>query len=145
MTVKTRDFGEVDISENDIIIFPNGVYAFEDTRKFVLLSPLGENTFPMWLQCLDDSELCFIVFNPSQFMKDYSIDISVADMKEVGCSKDDEVSYLCIAVIPENYINATVNLKSPIILNADKRLAVQIVAFEDYAIRHPVFAKEGEV
>ncbi|MCL2053907.1 MAG: flagellar assembly protein FliW [Oscillospiraceae bacterium] len=139
MTIKTRDFGEVEINESDIITFPNGVYAFEETRRYVLLSPLGEDVFPMWLQCLDNSELCFIVFNPSELVSGYSVNIADADMDIVG--REGEIGYLCIAVIPDNYLKTTVNLKSPIILNSVGRLAVQIVAYEDYNIKHPVFSK----
>jgi flagellar assembly factor FliW len=143
MTVKTRDFGEVEIEEHGIITFPNGVFAFEEARRFVLLSPLGENVFPMWLQSLDDPELCFIVFNPYEIAKDYSVSFDRAAPALVECGDGDAVTYLCIAVIPEDYSKSTVNLKSPIILNADKKLAVQVIAYEDYSIKHPVF-EEGD-
>ena len=59
--INTRDFGETEIQESAVFSFPNGVFAFEDDRKFALLSPLGEDTYPMWLQSMDHQELCFIV------------------------------------------------------------------------------------
>ena len=37
MLIKTKDFDYVDISENDIIAFPNGIYGFDGVDKFVLL------------------------------------------------------------------------------------------------------------
>ena len=60
MLVKTRDFGEINISEDEILEFPEGVYAFEDDHRFVLISPCGENKYPMWLQSLDNENVCFI-------------------------------------------------------------------------------------
>jgi flagellar assembly factor FliW len=139
MLVKTRDFGEMEIEDTNVITFPNGVYAFEDVRRFALLSPLGENTFPMWLQCLDDSELCFIVFNPSEIASDYTVSFDRSGFEAIDADYGGEVSYLCIAVVPEDYTKTTVNLKSPIILNADKRLAAQVIAYENYGVKHPVF------
>ncbi|MDE7289033.1 MAG: flagellar assembly protein FliW, partial [Oscillospiraceae bacterium] len=61
MTINTRDFGEQEIAEDKIINFPNGIYAFEDQHRFVMLSPLGNDVFPAWLQSLDNENLCFIV------------------------------------------------------------------------------------
>jgi flagellar assembly factor FliW len=143
MLVKTRDLGEVDIPDGDVITFPNGLFAFEDARRFVLLSPLGDDTFPMWLQCVDDSELCFIVFNPTEIAADYDVNFDEGDMETIGSHKGGEVSYLCIAVVPEDYTKTTVNLKSPIILNADKKLAAQVIAYENYDIKHRVFLDEA--
>ena len=50
--VKTRDFDEIEIPENEIIHFAKGIFAFEDQTKYVLLAPRGENQFPMWLRVL---------------------------------------------------------------------------------------------
>ena len=30
--IQTRDFGEIEVDENDIYDFPNGLYAFEDNK-----------------------------------------------------------------------------------------------------------------
>lgn len=143
MKILTRDFEEIEISECDIITFPSGIFAFEDNHKFVLISPLGENVYPMWLQSVENSELCFIVFNPVEFFPDYSVSLENSDHKAIQLEKDDQnVLYLAIAVIPDNYKDATINLKSPIIINANKNLAVQVIAVESYPLKHPVFLKE---
>lgn len=143
MTVNTRDFGEQTIEENKIITFPDGIYAFEDMHRFIMLSPLGNDVYPAWLQCLDDENLCFIVFDPKQIVKDYSV---TADEGNAGTviPGDGNTRYLALAVVPEDYKDTTVNLKSPIVINADKMLAAQIIAAENYPIKFPIFKKEGE-
>lgn len=142
MTIVSRDFGEINITESDVITFPSGIFAFEDARRFIVISPLGENVFPMWLQCIDNVELCFIVFNPYQFYENYSIKIENSDKQIIELSDKETAEYLVVAVIPQNYKNATVNLKSPIIINSKKKLAVQVIAYENYPLKHPVFHKE---
>ena len=50
ITIQTRDFGQQEILEEDIIYFPNGIFAFENCKRFVLFSPLGDEASPMWLR-----------------------------------------------------------------------------------------------
>ena len=144
MTVKTRDFGEQEIAEDNILNFPNGVYAFEDQHRFVMLSPLGHDVFPAWLQSLDNESLCFIVFDPAQLVNGYSVTADAESAALIEKSKETSIRYLSLAVVPDEYQNTTINLKSPIMINADKMLAAQVIAAEDYPIKFPVFKKEGE-
>jgi flagellar assembly factor FliW len=142
MLIKTRDFGETDISEDVIINFPDGIYAFEDDHRFVLLSPIGENKYPMWLQSLDNENLCFIVFDPREFVQDYAITIDDDTRKALEIKDSSVLDYLSMALVPEDYQNTTVNLKSPIVINADNNRAAQVIAQESYPIKFPAFKKE---
>lgn len=141
MILKTRDFGEEEISEEVIIDFPNGVYAFEDCHRFVLLSPCGEDKFPMWLQSVDNQNLCFIVFNPREFVSDYTVALDSESAEAINADGA-ELDYLCMAVVPDEYINTTVNLKSPIVINSAAKKGIQVIAAENYPTKFPAFKKE---
>lgn len=143
MVIKTRDFGEQNISENNIISFPDGIYAFEDEHRFVLLSPLGENVYPAWLQSVDNENLCFIVFDPKQIVSDYTVTAEEESLAAAELGESSDPHYLVLAVVPEEYRDTTVNLKSPIVINTEKMLAVQAIATENYPIKFPIFKKEG--
>lgn len=142
MIIKTRDFGEEEISEEVIIDFPNGVYAFEENKRFVLLSPCGEDKYPMWLQSVDYPNLCFIVFDPREFVPDYSVELD-KETKELLKADGAELDLLCMAVVPDEYINTTLNLKSPIVINSEAKKGVQVIAAENYPLKFPAFKKEG--
>lgn len=142
MIIKTRDFGEEEISEDVIIDFPNGVYAFEENKRFVLLSPCGEDKYPMWLQSVDNPNLCFIVFDPKEFVPDYSVELD-RETKELLEANGEELDLLCMAVVPDEYINTTLNLKSPIVINSTAKKGVQVIAAENYPLKFPAFKKEG--
>lgn len=142
MIIKTRDFGEEEISEEVIIDFPNGVYAFEENKRFVLLSPCGEDKYPMWLQSVDNPNLCFIVFDPREFVPDYSVELD-KETKELLKANGAELDLLCMAVVPDEYINTTLNLKSPIVINSEAKKGVQVIAAENYPLKFPAFKKEG--
>ncbi len=143
MVVKTRDFGEQEITEDKIISFPDGLYAFEEEHRFILLSPLGDDVYPAWLQSVDNENLCFIVFDPRKIVSDYSITVEDGSLTE-NFGEDAALHYLALAVVPEEYKDTTINLKSPILVNTDKMLAVQIIAEENYPIKFPIFKKEGD-
>ena len=142
-TIKTRDFGEIEISENDIITFPSGLFAFEDLRNFVIISPLGDGIYPMWLQSAEKEKPCFIVYNPFEIIKGYSPVLSKADKKAVNFSDGDEIFYLVIAVVPSDVKKTTVNLKSPIVINRTKSTAAQIILDENYDIKFSIFCDKG--
>lgn len=142
MKINTRDFGEIDIAENEILSFPQGIYAFEEDRRFVLISPCGENKYPMWLQSLDNENLCFIVFDPKEFSADYKVTMDDEAKKAIGMTDSSVIDYLAIAVIADDYIDSTVNLKSPIVVNSDNNTAVQVIAPESYPLKFLVFKKE---
>ena len=144
MIIKTRDFGEQTISEDKIINFPHGIFAFEDERRFIMLSPLGDDKYPAWLQSVDNENLCFIVYAPEQLVENYTITADAESLAAVELGENDEPQYLVLSVVPENYKDTTVNLKSPIIINPDKMLAVQTIVAENYPIKFPIFKKEGE-
>jgi len=141
--IKTRDFGEIEISQKDMITFPSGLFAFEDLRNFVIISPLGEGIYPMWLQSAEDEKPCFIVYNPFEIIKDYSPGLSQADKKSIDFSDGDELFYLVIAVVPTDVKKTTVNLKSPIVINRTKSTAAQIILDESYDIKFPIFREKG--
>lgn len=109
-----KGLGTIEIEEDYIINFPEGLFAFEELKKFVLISPLGENTYPMWLQSAEKP--CFIVYNPFEISKDYSPVLSENDKKAIEYSEGDNIVYFAIAVVPSDYKNTTVNLKSPIVM-----------------------------
>lgn len=144
MIINTRDFGEQTISEDKIINFPHGIFAFEDEHRFIMLSPLGEDKYPAWLQSVDNENLCFIVYSPEQIVENYSITADAESLAAVELGENDTPQYLVLAVVPEEYKDTTVNLKSPILINVDKMIAVQTIAAENYPIKFPIFKKEGE-
>lgn len=143
ITVKTRDFDEIEVSKKDIITFPNGIFAFEDYRDYILLTPLGEGKYPVWLQSTENPNLCFILFNPLEFCPEYRVTVADEDARPLEMDNDDNAKFYVISVIPENYMDATVNLKSPIIVNTQNNKAVQVIVADDYPIKFPVFAKGG--
>ena len=144
ITIATRDFGEITVPKKSVLHFPQGIYAFEKEKSFVLISPLGQNAYPMWLQSTQKEKPCFIVYDPFALAPDFHPLLNEESKQLLSFEEGDELHYLVIAVIPENYKNTTVNLKSPIVINKNKSLAAQVILEQDYTIRYPIFEEKGE-
>lgn len=142
--IVTRDFGELEVKEEQIISFPNGVYAFEEAKHFALISPLGDDVYPMWLQCTDNISPCFIVFEPTLIYEDYKIELTESEKALLKITDDSDVRALCTAKVPEDYKQTTVNMKSPIIINKKERVATQVILPADYPFRLPIYQSEKE-
>ncbi len=143
MLIETRDFGKVEIGEENIISFPNGIYAFEEAKRFALVAP-KENEFPMWLQNIDNLRPCFIVFDPYMFCKDYQVNLNNSEKTMLGIKDDSDIRVLCIANVPEDFRDTTVNMKSPIVINTTNNTAMQIILQENYPYRQPIYKKSNK-
>ena len=137
MKVKTR-FGEIDIKDEKIIKFINGIMGFEDHKKYILLDHPGTDVIK-WLQSIEDPNITLPVVNPGYFFQDYSPKINEEDLLKLKIDSCEKAVILCIITVPKQTKKATINLKSPIVINSACQLADQLIAEnDDYQIRQPL-------
>ena len=142
MLIHTKDYDFVTVNDEDIIDFPEGVYAFENSKKFVVLNTNSKAGI-MQLQCAQEQTPRFIILDPFIFLEDYAPIVPADAMKKLKAASIDDVSIFVIAVIPENISAATVNLKSPVIINFKERLGMQVMLENaDYPLRFRLFDQE---
>ena len=79
MRIQTSRFGVIEITEDDLIIFPEGLLGFGTLRKFVLLDDPNDEIFA-WLQSCEESAIAFPVLEPELFADNYNIDIARSDL-----------------------------------------------------------------
>lgn len=142
--IQSRPFGEVEISDNQILTLPQGLLGFEDYTKFALLEENSETPF-FWLQSLNDPELAFIVIQPSSFLDNYQPLIPASELEEIGLQQIEQAAILLIITVPnENLMEMTANLQGPIVLNPQTRTARQFISRdESHPIRQRVFVEES--
>ncbi len=141
MKVLTKNFGEIEVSEKDIITFDQPVLGFEGKKKYVFMIDDSLNGEFIWLQCIDDGSLCFVLANPNTLSENYAPSFAEDIAGVIG--KGTYEMWL-VMVVAENFGESTVNLKSPIIVNLDERRAAQFIAEEDYTIRYRLFENVKE-
>lgn len=139
MIITTRDFGEIEISEKDVITFVDKIFGFEEYTSYVMLFDDEVGTSFGWLQSVDEPEICFLVANPGILSCEYKPSIPQSVKKGL----EGDVSEIWLVMTAGGSLeNSTVNMKSPIVINNANGFASQIIVEEDYEIRHRVFGKE---
>lgn len=124
--VKSR-FGNCVIPAEDVIHFPEGIIGSQDKTEFALLT-IDEETPFLVLQSLQDENVSFLLTNPLLFMENYSFELSEKEMNSLNAKDKNDIIFLTILTIPEGYPEAShLFLLAPMIINMNKRLAIQIV------------------
>lgn len=126
MKVNTTRFGELQVNQEDVINFSEGLLGFESLKKFFVVDP-GDSTLILWLQSIEDSKVAFPIIEPKIFKPDYVAKLLPADMNSVKLESLNEAKIYSILTIPSNITEMSANLKAPIVINNSKKVAKQIV------------------
>lgn len=145
MKVETRLFGEIDLDDDRIITFEQGLMGLTDLRLFTLLYNIredGSRPSISWLQSIDEPGLAFPVIIPTLVMADYNPIVEDEIIAPLGELNDDNLTVLVTLTIPSDIRQMTTNLKAPIVINSDTRKGCQVVAENpDYEIKFKVYDK----
>jgi len=139
MQVDTLRFGAVEVDEEKIIIFDDGIPGLEQYQKYALLQ--FEESYPIvWLQSMEETGICLPVLDTFKVLPDYVFDIDDTDVKALELKGPDELHVVSVVVIPEDIQGMTVNLAAPIVINTITGKAKQIVlSGTEFNVRAPVF------
>ena len=139
MEIMTERFGKVSFSEDDILLFPQGLVGFPGKHKFILLNQKEIDPF-VWLQSVDDSRLVFLTIDPFIFFADYELEVQLESdlLQEIGTITD--LGVIAIVTIAEDFKDSTVNLLGPIVYNLKSQKAWQLILdCSNYTTRHELF------
>lgn len=140
MKVKTTQFGEIEVEEKDLVVFPKGLPGFEEEHQFVLLPYAKESPFVL-LQSATEDYLAFLMTNPFLFFADYAFSIDQEAMDEMAIrTQADFAVYVMITVPGGSVQDMTANLAAPVVVNIASRQGKQLVMEKnDYHTKHRLF------
>jgi flagellar assembly factor FliW len=145
MDVTTRDFGIIQIEDDSVYSFPQGVYGFEDVDSFAVFMHDEEGVSFVYLQAVHFPHPCFLVFSPWDMAPDYSPRMTEEDLRFFGVESEKDLIFLVIATVPADDVRKlSVNAKSPVALNPLRMIGRQVILTnEDYSVHYHPFLKEG--
>ena len=141
MNVKTRHFGEVEIEDSKIITLENGLFGFENFKKYVLLYDSSADEVPniQWLQSVDEELLALPVMIPTTIVPDYNPIVEDETLETIGKWTEESVSILVTVTVPIDIKNMSINLKAPIIINTDTMKGCQVIAENpEYEVKYKI-------
>lgn len=152
MKITTKIFGEVEISEDKVITFENGIVGFPDMKRFTLLHDEEKGTTAgiRFLQSLDEPAFAMPVMDPLVVKPDYDPEVNDELLTHAGTLTDENILVLVTVTIPSDLTRMSVNLQGPFVINVEEKKACQIIVEgEKYPVKFPIYdilqaRKEGE-
>lgn len=152
MRIQTKAFGEIEISDDKIILFENGIIGFPDLKHFTLLhdEEKGTSAGIRFLQSIEEPGFAMPVMDPLLVKPDYDPSVDDELLAKLGNLTDDNILVLVTATVPSDLTKMSVNLQGPIIINVEERKACQLIVEGDkYPVKFPIYdilkaGKEGE-
>ena len=136
MQIQSSRFGWMSIDDSRVMTFPRGLLGFPNHHRFALIQTNPENYF-FWLQSIDDANLAFVVTDPTTFFKDYAVPVREEVSTELQLADPTAVQVFTICNKVGDWL--TGNLLGPIVINAENRLATQVVLTEKkWTTRQPL-------
>lgn len=145
MEINTRDFGIIEVGEDAVYEFPDGLYGFEEVKRFAVFERSIEDISFLYLQSADNTVPCFLVFEPWDLHPDYHPIVSKEDMDICQAEHIDDLIFLVIANVPDSIEKLSINIKSPVVLNPKTKKARQVILQNpEYTVRYFPFQKDGK-
>lgn len=142
MVVKTKFFGEVELDDEKILDFPNGIIGFEDFKKYAILFDEEDKreTRISWLQSLEEPALAIPVVDPLAIITEYAPMVEDELLKTLGDPADEDLLFLLALTVPSDMTKVTANMKAPFIINAENKKGVQLIVDNaDYPVKFNVY------
>jgi len=136
--ISTTRFGDISIDESRIIRMKGGMLGFEHLGGYVLLMQ-DEKTPFWWLQSVEDGSVAFVVINSLAVKPDYEPVVSDGEVKLIEIASPEDAVLFSVVTIRSDPFTVTANLRAPIVVNAKKMLAKQVVLVDpDYPVQYPI-------
>ncbi len=135
MLVTTSRFGQVQSTQEEVIIFPQGLIGFESSRHWLII-PDPENRDVAWLQSVAQPQVALPMVSPRKYAPNYKVSIPNRQLSPLKLRSSDRVYVL--NVVSKSGKTLTINLRSPIVVNLTKRLACQVITTDALPLALPI-------
>lgn len=142
MKINTRIFGEVEVADDKIITFENGIIGFPDLKRFTLIhdEEKGTSAGIRYLQSLEEPGFAMPVMDPLLVKPDYDPEVDDELLKSAGELTVENILVLVTVTVPSDLTKMTVNLQGPFVINVDERKACQIIVEgAQYPVKFPIY------
>ncbi len=129
MELQTTRFGKQTVSEDDLILFPNGVLGFEDHTTFKLFHEEGNQPTVHWLQSTEDPDFMMSIISPAVLGLNYQL--TLTDEEILTLSLDDVEDAIVALVVynqnepSEDSIDIKAIAKAPLVINTKAKRGLQ--------------------
>ncbi|WP_417898900.1 flagellar assembly protein FliW [Bacillus haimaensis] len=139
MKIETKYHGVLEVSEQDVVTFPNGIPGFNEEKQFTVI-PFSEDGEFQILQSVSTPELGFVVTNPFAFFSDYDFKLEEQTVEALELNAPEDVEVFTVLTVQETFTRTTANLQAPVVINRKKKLGKQVILTgSSYLTKHKLF------
>ncbi len=124
MKINTKFLGEIECTEEDIVVFVEAISGFPELSKYIIIQ-LNDDATLNYLQSVDVEEVCFVITQPAALVGNYDIDISENIVDRLNLLNAEDALVFSILNIKDDSKLMTANLAAPIIINTKNNKAIQ--------------------
>jgi flagellar assembly factor FliW len=142
---QTQHLGLVEYDETSVIEFTEGIPAFPDALRFILIEPPAVTPL-IYLQCLSQPDLCFLTVPALCLDPFYRLLVPEEEFHELGPSTaGDGSDHLVLAILTvSEETPPTANLMAPVVIHRGARRGRQLLQTEGgYSFTQPLGSTEG--
>lgn len=140
MQVNSRIFGMIDIEEEKLIHFVNGIVGFPELTDFALIHDAEKEGGIQWLQSMQEPKFAIPVMNPLDVLKTYNPQVEDELLRPLGDLTQDDMLVLVTVTVPKDLTQMSINLRGPIVINASNKKACQVIAEgEEYPVKFKIY------
>ncbi len=142
MAVDTRIFGHMEIEDEKIIRFENGIIGFPKMKNFALIHDSEDEGNPStisWLQSMEEPNYALPVIDPLTIEPGYNPVIEDEFLEPLGHMTEENTFVLVTVTVPADIKEIAVNLKAPIVINTETNRAGQIIVENDYPVKYRIY------
>ncbi len=132
MRINTQRFGTLQLNTNQLFLFPQGLIGMETLRQWALLPDL-DNPWIAWLQSASRGDRAIALVSPRAFFDDYRVHVSRRDLATLHMRPGAEIYVM--TTVSGHVGKLTTNLRSPVLLNLNRRLGCQVITSDDQPIQ----------
>ena len=143
MNIQSQRFGALEVSDEQVLTFAEGIIGFPNEREFVLL-PHNSSGFLAWLQSTSTPNLALPVVSAHAFGERYP-DVALEPVAAaLGMGEvNDDMALMVVLSAPQGQ-PATVNLLAPILVNVATRKGAQLILDGSRFTTRELFIREQD-
>jgi flagellar assembly factor FliW len=140
MQIQSTRFGEIDIRDDAVLTFEDGLIGLPGTR-YALVAEREESPF-YWLHSVEHPDVALPVTKPWLFFPEYEIRVNDEDATRLELESADQADIFCVVRAAEQLEEFTANLAAPVIVHTAKRVGRQVLnELGGYRVRQPLFSE----
>lgn len=144
MIIQSTHLGELDVPDDYIIHFSDGLSGFEEETEFVIIEHAPDSPF-MFFQSVHSPDLVFVTIDPFHYFNNYQVEIDDETEAALKLSEEDLPIVRSIVHLGADPKLMTANLIAPLVINQNRRLGGQAVLHNSsYGTKHRIFSDGGD-